>query len=298
MAKLKKSQLTMGSFHYAFYPFEFFCDSMKRLGIDSVEVSANRGHLWTAGDGVERAAEMRRQLEAAGVSRVACVCAEQNGFPYNIAAKDDARRAASVAYMSDTIRCAAALGSPIVLLCPGTGYLNENPAEGRARSLDSAKQLVEVAEECGVRLALETQALEESTHMNNVWQQRGFIDDVNSPWLGGMIDTVQLAMFDKSIEEDIDVLGDKLWHVHLGDTTLFELDLADPSIAAMWTPGHSSYGHVNIGGGELPLAEELVALGDAGYEGAVSVEICGWDFFLEPERFARQALEVIGDCFE
>ncbi|MBQ3282927.1 MAG: TIM barrel protein, partial [Atopobiaceae bacterium] len=119
MAKLKKSQLTMGSFHYAFYPFEFFCDSMKRLGIDSVEVSANRGHLWTAGDGVERAAEMRRQLEAAGVSRVACVCAEQNGFPYNIAAKDDARRAASVAYMSDTIRCAAALGSPIVLLCPG-----------------------------------------------------------------------------------------------------------------------------------------------------------------------------------
>ncbi|MBE6480029.1 MAG: hypothetical protein E7Z98_05925, partial [Olsenella sp.] len=79
MAKLKKSQLTMGSFHYAFYPFEFFCKSMQKLGIDTVEVSANRGHLWTAGDGVEQAREMRAQLEAAGVTNVACVCAEQNG---------------------------------------------------------------------------------------------------------------------------------------------------------------------------------------------------------------------------
>ena len=41
MAKLKKEQLAIGSFHYAFYPFEDFCDSMRRFGVTNVEIGGS-----------------------------------------------------------------------------------------------------------------------------------------------------------------------------------------------------------------------------------------------------------------
>ena len=173
MAKLKKHQLAIGSFHYAFYPFEHFVESMRHFGVTNVEISGNRGHLWVSGDGVERAREMTGLLHDAGIGSVACLCPEQNAFPYNIAARDDRRRAASVAYMADAIRCADALGCPRVLLCPGTAYLDEDPAEGKRRSIDSISQLVEVAEKYQVKLVLETQSLDESSHVNARDHRRG-----------------------------------------------------------------------------------------------------------------------------
>lgn len=299
MAKLKKSQLAMGSFHYAFYPFELFCDSMRRFGVTNVEIGGNRGHLWVSGDGVDAARRMRAQLEEAGVTNVACLCPEQNTFPYNIAAKDDARRAASVAYMADAIRCAEALGCPRVLLCPGTAYLNEDPAEGRRRSVDSIRQLVEVAERHQVMLMLETQSFDESTHVNATWQQREIIDEVNHPWLGGMLDTVQMAMYDEGdIRAAIDILGDKMCHVHLGDTRVFERDLGDAPITKKLAPGKDCDGHVGIGCGELPLADYISALAEAGYQHNVSVEICGWSYFYDPDKYTELALKTLEDCFE
>ena len=67
MAKLKKHQLAIGSFHYAFYPFEHFVESMRHFGVTNVEISGNRGHLWVSGDGVERAREMTGLLHDAGI---------------------------------------------------------------------------------------------------------------------------------------------------------------------------------------------------------------------------------------
>ena len=299
MAKLKKEQLAIGSFHYAFYPFEDFCDSMRRFGVTNVEIGGSRGHLWVSGDGVRRAREMREQLDAAGISKVSCLCPEQNAFPYNIASRDVARRRASVAYMADAIRCAAALGCPRVLLCPGTAYLSEDPAEGRRRSIDSIKQLVEVAERHSVMLMLETQSFDESTHVNASWQQREIIDEVNSPWLGGMLDTVQMAMYDEGdIRRAIDILGDKMCHVHLGDTKLFDRELGSAPIASKLAPGKDSEGHIGIGCGELPLAKYISALANAGYEGNVSVEICSWSCFYEPDKYTALALKALEDCFE
>ena len=299
MKKLKKDQLAIGSFHYAFYSFERFVESMRRFGVTNVEVSGNRGHLWVSGDGVDRAREMAGMLRGAGIGRVACLCPEQNAFPYNIAARDDRRRAASVAYMADAIRCADALGCPRVLLCPGTAYLDEDPAEGKRRSIDSISQLVEVAEKYQVKLVLETQSLDESSHVNATWQQAEIIDEVNHPCLGGMIDTVQLAMYDEGdIARAIDILGDRLWHVHLGDTKLYDRDLGRAPFRDKIVPGRESEGHVGIGCGELPLADYLSALADAGYPYNVSVEICGWSYFYDPDAYTELALNVLGDCFE
>ena len=114
-----------------------------------------------------------------------------------------------------------------------------------------------------------------------------------------MIDTVQLAMYDEGdIARAIDILGDRLWHVHLGDTKLCERDLGRAPFREKIVPGRESEGHVGIGCGELPLAEYLSALADAGYPYNVSVEICGWSYFYDPDAYTELALSVLGDCFE
>lgn len=297
MAKLKKSQLALGSYHYACDTLDDFLESAKRLGITNVEIHGNRNHFWVNGETEESASALGEKVKAMGMD-IVCFCPEQNTFPYNISSAKTAYRLKAVEYLQRAIRMSAAMGCPRMLLCPGSAYLKEKPEEGWKRCAESIRQLLPVATECQVMLMLETQGLEESTHMNSVEQQIRMLQEIDDPWLGAMIDTVQMAMFDESIEKDVEVLGSRLCHVHLGNTKLVPQEFSNKDLKEKLTPGKQSYGHIGITDGELPIADYLSKLADAGYEGYVTVEICSADYFLEAERHAREAIECLKDRFE
>lgn len=287
----------MGSYHYACDTLDDFLESVKGLGINNVEIHGNLNHFWVNGETEESAVRLGEKVKAMGMS-IICFCPEQNTFPYNItSAKEDYRKKA-VEYLKRAIRLCKAMSCPRMLLCPGSAYLKEDPKEGWKRCADSIRQLLPTAEECKVMLMLETQGLEESTHMNSVIQQRQMLHEIDHPWLGAMIDTVQMAMFDESMTQDVKVLGDKLCHVHLGNTKLVPQGFADASLKEKLTQGWQSYGHIGILDGDLPLKKYLSELAAVGYEGYVTVEICSADYFLEAERYAREAVECLIDEFE
>lgn len=297
MGKIVKSQLAIGSYHYACNSLDFFLASMKRIGVTNIELSGNRSHFNVVNETEESARRIGQKIRDMGLKLI-CFCPEQNNFPYNISAKEEVDRKRSVEYLKKSIAMTHYMGCEQMLLCPGTGYLEEIYEEVWCRCKESINELVKTAEEYQVFLLLETQGLEESVIINNVHQQRRMLNEVEHTYLKAMLDTVQMAMYDPGISKDMEILGDKMRHVHLGNTKLVNPEWQDNTLNKRMTPGMQSYGHIGIMDGELPLEEYVTALGDCNYKGYITIEICSADYFLEAERHAKAGFERICDCID
>lgn len=290
MGKIKKEQLAVGSYHYSCNSLDYFLQSMKNLGVKNIEIQGNRNHFIVEDETEETAKRLGEKIKEMGLN-IVCFCPEQNTFPFNICHPSQVSREHGAAYLKKAIKLCRAMGCSQMLLCPGTGFLEEDAKEVWDRCKKSIQELLPVAEEEKVTLLLETQGLEESAHINSVEQQAKMLEEINHPYLKAMLDTVQMAMFDKGIAHDIEVLGENLRHVHLGNTKLVPQEWEDKELYKKLTKGMQSYGHTGIMDGELPLEEYLEELGKSGYSRYVTMEICSADYFLEAERHAKEGYE-------
>lgn len=297
MGKIQKSQLAIGSYHYACNSLDYFLESMKRIGVTNIELSGNRNHFIVEEQTEESARRIGQKIRDMGMKLI-CFCPEQNTFPYNICAKEEITRARSLEYIKKAIAMTRYLGCDQMLLCPGTGYLEESFEAVWKRCKESLKELVKTAETYQVYLMLETQGLEESVIMNSADQQRKMLDEVNHPYLKAMLDTVQMAMFDPGVAKDLELLGAEIRHVHLGNTKLVKPEWKDETLKERMTPGMQSYGHIGIMEGELPLEEYIKELGECDYQGYITIEICSADYFLEAERHAKEGFQRICQYIE
>lgn len=200
--------------------------------------------------------------------------------------------------MKHSIEAAALLGAPTVLLCPGNGTMDEQPETIRDRFAVSARELSQTAADNGVVLALETQAQTDALFMNTAQQQREVLDMVSHPNFKMMLDTVQLAQFDTSVAEDMRIIGtENVQHVHLGNTVLREKTVGEKRLPGIYSLGRSVCGHIGFREGNLPLMQNLKELAEANYQHFVTIEICQKAYWMEADRYAKEALELIQDAF-
>ena len=114
-----------------------------------------------------------------------------------------------------------------------------------------------------------------------------------------MLDTVQLAQFDNSVAEDIQILGlENIKHVHLDNTLLREKTPGEKRLSGVYSLGRSVNGHIGFREGNLPLIQDLRELAEAGYKEYVTVEICQKGYWLEADRYAREAIDLIKGEFD
>lgn len=260
------------SYPYCHYTFDYFLRAMERAGVRKIEIWCGSPHLYYEEMGPNELRRMKSDIAAHGLSLVA-LTPEQVLYPYNLAAKESSIRARSIEYFKTNIRIAAQLGSPLLLVCAGWGYLDESREEALDRSRQSLRELAAFAREQGVVLALEALTKISSNLINYASELGQMVSDVSSPALAGMLDVGQMGILGETVEDYFKALGKPPIHMHIMD-------------------GRPA-GHLAFGDGILPVYHYLREALRLGYTGYFSMEMNDRQYYLEPDKAIGRSLEIL-----
>jgi len=277
MLNLSTEQLAGMNCHYIRYSFQYFLDSMVANGLRNIEIWGASPHYFADDYTDEQVRNLKREIEARDLHLV-CLTPEQVTYPINIAAREDDLRHKSVANHLRTLDHAAILGVKRMLLTPGYGYLDEPRAEAWKRSRDSIHTIAVHAAAVGVTIALEHLSPASSNLVNTAQDLRQMLDDVSHPSLKAMFDVGQVNILHETVREYFHILGSDIVHAHLVDGT----------------PG----GHLALGDGTIPLAENLRDMSEAGYQGYLSMEIADRRYFADPADADRRSIAIFKALIE
>ncbi len=270
MLNLTMNQLSGMNCHYIHYSFEYFLDSMARLGMQNIEIWGASPHYFADYFTTDMIRHMKKEIAVRGL-RLVCLTPEQVTYPINIAAREDYLRKLSVNNHIKTLEHAAELGSGLMLLTPGYGNNDEDRAEAWSRSAESIALIARHAEKLGVTIALEHLSPISSNLINTAAQLRKMLDEVRSPRLKAMFDVVQVGIVNETVNDYFKLLGEDIVHIHLVDGT----------------PG----GHLALGEGKLPLEQYIIEIAQNGYKGFMSMEIADRRYFAHPEKADEVSIE-------
>lgn len=272
---MKLGMFTSG---YQRNPLEDCFADAKRFGYDFIELWGARPHAYApdlaAGDieGV-KALSVKYGVEVRGYTP------EHNGYPYNFMIGTEAMRKDAVNYLNLCMDMAVELGSDYMLVSPSHAGYNATYKEMKHRLYTTMEELAEHAEPLGLKIVVEPLTTCETNVFKNANDLVELFENVPSPALVGMCDIVPPFQQQEQIMSYFDLLGDKLYHLHIIDSD------------------GSSDAHVMPGEGVLPLPELMQELKEYGYEGTATIELVT-GYINEPRLYARRAINNIRAMLE
>ncbi|MDR1711009.1 MAG: sugar phosphate isomerase/epimerase [Propionibacteriaceae bacterium] len=265
---------------FIFFTFEHYLDAAVREGLKLIDVYGGAPHIWLDGWTPEFSARIRAQIADRGL-KVCSYTPEQVMYAENIAAADDALRAASVRYFLRQLDVAKELDAPQMLVCSGWGYLDEPVEAAWARSVASMKQIDARAQDLGIKLAYEPLQPKETNLVYDLPTAKAMLAELDSPNIGICVDTVCMAVAKESLAQWFDAFG-TLQHLHLNDGE---------------THGHLS-GHLTWGDGTLPLDEYIAELRARDYAGYITLEPLNIKYKRNPDAALHQGVEFVRRALE
>lgn len=171
----------------------------------------------------------------------------------SLLARDEGRRAASVAYIKDCVTMVAELGGEEMSVVPGSvGQLvpEATPEEEWTWAVESLKACDEHGQRQGVRIGVEPINRFETFFINRAAQAIALAEAVG-PTCGVVLDSFHMAMEESDFHGAILAAGDRLIDFHIGENNRH-------------APGL----------GALDWAAIVDTLKSVGYDGPLSVEFC------------------------
>lgn len=267
---LQLNQLSAMNCHYAHHSLDYFLDAAVKNGLQNVELWGASPHLHVEDATPSMIKEVREKIAARHL-RLICFTPETVVYPVNIAAEEEYIRRRSLKSMKRAVEVAAGLGTGMMLLTAGWGYVEGDRAETLERSLESIDKLVKKAEQEGIILALEHLSPISSNIVNRASDLKSVLETIRSPNLKAMFDTCQVHLAGENVKDYFKLLGEDIVHVHIVDGT----------------PG----GHLAFGDGILDLQQDVREMEDYGYSGYLSMEIADRKYFAHPEEADRKSIE-------
>jgi len=225
----------------------------REAGFDGVEL-----HQYPTTAEAERVAEIVR---AAGLEIASLMCMTHWKLP--LSATDEEIRTKAVAGVAEGLRQSRAIGVDVLLVVPGVVTQDVSYKAAFEISRRSLRELVPVAEETGVVMAIE-----------NVWnrfllsplEMRDFIDGFSSPFVQAYFDVGNILLYGYP-HHWIEVLGSRIKRVHIKD---FDVNT-----------GH----FVGLLQGSVDFPRVMAALRGVGYDGFLTAELSPYRQY--PEQFVR-----------
>ncbi len=217
-------------------------------------------------EGVEPMSHMNQEevMKAFGQTglKAASVCCSTH-WDKPLSDADPAVREAGVAGLQVALRDAKRYGASSVLLVPGVVKKDVTYDDCWKRSIVEIRKAIPLAEDLGVKLAIE-----------NVWnnfitkpeQAAAFLDEINSPYVGWHFDIGNVIRFSPP-EQWIPVIGKRILKLHVKeysqtknfDVRYFEGDNNWPAIMkALDAVGYSGWGITEQPGGQTKDAANLM----------------------------------------
>ena len=256
---------------YKYYPLSLFLDDAVRFGVQNVELWGAAPHFHMEDMTYQEIRAVAREIRNRGLKLV-CYTPEQCVYPVNLASDNRDTRRRSQKFFENSIRAAGELGTDKVLVTSGTGYFDDsNREEAWKWAAEGIEHLAEMAGDYGITLALEVLRRDESNLVYDLPSLLKMLKEVNHPAVGGMIDTIPMALAGERPAKYLEALGDRLVHIHFIDG--------------------APRGHLAWGDGVLDLEGYLTELDAYPYQGYLSLEITDGRYYMDPSRSVEQSME-------
>ena len=221
--------------------------------------------------------DLRREADACGIELTYSLGLDPN---YDVSSMDESVRAGGVKYLQNIIRkmevgggtllsgvSYAGWGVPAGLINDKSCYWNQ--------SVKSMKEIIKVAEECGVTYCVEAVNRFETCLINTAKEALAYVDEIDSKNIGVLLDTYHMNIEEDNIGDAIRMVGaDKLKSFHTGDNN-------------RRAPGR----------GHIDWDDVFKALSDIGYKGRIVSE----PFIMQGGEVGRDIhvyRDLIGDTSE
>lgn len=140
---------------------------------------------------------------------------------YDVSSLDETVRKGGVEYLQNIIRKMKVGGGTLL---SGVSYAGwGTPADFKDKSLywnqsiKSMKEILKVAEECGVTYCVEAVNRFETCLINTAAEALDYISNFDSPNIGVLLDTYHMNIEENNIGDAIRLVGDKLTSFHTGE---------------------------------------------------------------------------------
>ncbi len=232
----------------------------KQYGFDAVELCVGEPGTSLGTDADEALCRrLRDEADRVGI-KILSVASGLYWFR-NLGDQEAAKREHAKRDLEKMIQITSWLGARTLLTIPGAVevfFMPDRPVQNYEFVYEHAtkgiRELLPLAEECGVRLGIE-----------NVWnkflmsprEMAAFIDQFQSPWVGAYVDVANLQSFGFA-EQWVEILGHRVVGVHFKDFR-----------KAVGTVE----GFVDLLEGDVNWPEVVAALQKVGYDGPVAAEM-------------------------
>lgn len=270
---MKLSASTLVYYHYS------LADAIRQIakaGYEGVDVWGGRPQAYRRDLTQQEIHELVALLKETGL-HVASFIPAQFRYPSILCSPNETIRLDSLAFIRESMETAAALGAPLVSICPGHTQHGQSVEDGLARLGDSLNTIAEDAGKHGLRIAIEPADRYETDLLQTCSSTLKLVEQLGHPNLGVVLDNGHAALVGESAVTAVTELGERLFHVHLDDNN----GLRDQ--------------HLIPGDGKFDFPPFLAALQEAGYDGFLTVEL-SWDYSVDPDpavRFSHERVHAL-----
>lgn len=188
----------------------------KEIGFDILEFQAppliemSRSHL----------DEMKEIAGATGIELTYSIGLDPY---YDVSSPDETVRLRGVEYLKKVLDRVSYMGGKVLsgVSYAGWGCCDVDPVIGKQplldNSLKSMREIIRVAEDCGVTYCVEAVNRFEGCLINTAKEALAYVEAVDSPNIGILLDTYHMNIEEDSIPAAIHLAGDRLVNFHTGD---------------------------------------------------------------------------------
>ena len=192
-----------------------YIDKAAKIGFDILEFQA-QPLLEKSDDHIR---ELRKRADDAGIELTYSLGLDRN---YDVSSLDETMRLGGVKYLQNIIRKMQVGGGTLLSGVSYAGWGCPNVVMDDKRpyweqSLKSMKEIVKVAEECGVTYCVEAVNRFETCLINTAAEALDYVAQVDSPNIGVLLDTYHMNIEENNIGDAIRLVGNKLTSFHTGE---------------------------------------------------------------------------------
>ncbi len=192
-----------------------YIKKVSRIGFDILEFQA-QPLLEMSDDHIR---DLRKQADDCGIELTYSLGLDP---AYDVSSLDEAKRLGGVKYLQDIIRKMHIAGGTLLSGVSYAGWgcpnvIMEDKRPYLDQSVKSMKEIIKVAEDCGVTYCVEAVNRFETCIINTAAEALDYIARVDSANIGVLLDTYHMNIEESNIGDAIRLVGDRLTSFHTGE---------------------------------------------------------------------------------
>ncbi len=271
-SNLKRSQIVIANGLYWRYSFDYYLDSMLRLGVHNIELHGNVSHFPIEYISSQSIEDMYQKIIGRGLNVVNLAMDSSYSYP-NIASSSPQLRERTIEIYKRLLHAASIFGAKTIQLLPGRGDYDRPRKEAQENASDTLRKICAIARGYGIRVILENTSPHNTNVANTTSEAIKVMDETGCDNLISMLDFCSVARAGDDFSKAYKELGKRMGYIHMCDGT--------------------PMGHLVPGEGDLDVEGYLGFLDKAVYRGWLCYEIYHDLYDRNPEAHIRRGIEYL-----